>query len=84
MPLRILLEKVIIEVMVVDHTESFESIPRHKGARHATDSQGTGISVQHLIDQPFDSWVSLGFFSPLPQSFISSECLATATNRILL
>ena len=84
MLLRILFEKAIIEVMVIDHTKSFESIPRDKGARHATDEQGNGIAIQYLIDQPFDSWVYLGFFSPLLPSFIHSEYLATATNRMLL
>jgi len=73
MLLRILFEKAIIEVMVIDHTKSFESIPRDKGARHATDDQGNGIAIQYLIDQPFDSRVSLSFFSPLLPNFIPSE-----------
>ena len=84
MLLRILFEKAIIAVMVIDHIKSFESIPRDKGARHATDEQGNGIAIQYLIDQPFDSWVSLGFLSPLLPTFIPSEYLATATNRMVL
>ena len=79
MPLWILFEKAIIEVIVVDHTKSFESIPRDKGARYASDEQGNGIAIQYLVDQPFDLWVSLGFFSPLLPTFIPSEYLATAT-----
>ena len=84
MLLRILFEKGIIEVMVIDHTKSFESIPRDKGARYASEEQGNGIAIQYLIDQPFDSRVSLGFFSPLLPTFIPSEYLATETNRMLL
>jgi hypothetical protein len=38
MPLWILFEKAIIEVIVVDHTKSFEAIPGHKCARYATDA----------------------------------------------
>ena len=79
-----LFKKTIVKVMVVNHTKSFESIPRDKGARHATDDQGNGIAIQYLIDQPFDSRVSLSFFSPLLPTFIPSEYLATATNRMLL
>ena len=41
-----LFKKTIVKVMVVNHTKSFESIPRDKGARHATDEQGNGIAIQ--------------------------------------
>ena len=75
MLLRVLFEKAIIEVMVIDHTKSFESIPRDKGARHATDEQGNGIDIQYLIDQPFDSWVTLGFLAHFYRSSFSRNTL---------